>query len=87
MFGRVAGHDDVNDAEPRCSDLAMRWVVGDRAIQNGWSAALRQGRLTNSETVEARQLLLLPLLLTRIHAEESLLRTQFGGVMGIPFPV
>jgi hypothetical protein len=32
VFGRVAGYEDVNDAERLCRDPAMRWVVGDRAI-------------------------------------------------------
>src|SRR3954453_4516679 len=32
LFGRLAGYEDVNDAERLCRDPAMRWVVGDRAI-------------------------------------------------------
>jgi hypothetical protein len=32
VFGRLAGYEDVNDAEPLCRAPAMRWVVGDRAI-------------------------------------------------------
>src|SRR5712664_1749620 len=32
LFGRLAGYEDVNDAERLCHDPAMRWVVGDRAI-------------------------------------------------------
>src|SRR4051812_2733315 len=31
VFGRLAGYEDVNDAEQLCRDPAMRWVVGDRA--------------------------------------------------------
>ena len=31
-FGRLAGYEDVNDAERLRRDPAMRWVVGDRAI-------------------------------------------------------
>jgi hypothetical protein len=31
-FGRLAGYEDVNDAERLCRDPAMRWVVGNRAI-------------------------------------------------------
>src|ERR1700736_5870458 len=30
VFGRLAGYEDVNDAERLCRDPAMRWVVGDR---------------------------------------------------------
>jgi hypothetical protein len=29
VFGRLAGYEDVNDAERLCHDPAMRWVVGD----------------------------------------------------------
>src|SRR4051812_6271082 len=32
VFGRLAGYEDVNDAERLCRDPAMRRVVGDRAI-------------------------------------------------------
>jgi len=32
VFGRLAGYEDVNDAERLRRDPAMRWVVGDRAI-------------------------------------------------------
>jgi len=42
VFGRLAGYEDVNDAERLCRDpwafspracpVGMRWVVGDRAI-------------------------------------------------------
>ena len=32
VFGRLAGYEDVNDAERLCHDPAMRWVVGGRAI-------------------------------------------------------
>src|SRR5215204_3469403 len=32
VFRRLAGYEDVNDAERLCRDPAMRWVVGDRAI-------------------------------------------------------
>ena len=41
VFGRLAGYEDVNDAERLCRDPAMRWVVGDRAIA---SSALQQAR-------------------------------------------
>jgi hypothetical protein len=32
VFGRLAGYEDMNDADRLCRDRAMRWVVGDRAI-------------------------------------------------------
>src|SRR4051794_26515566 len=30
VFGRLAGYEDVNDAERLAHDPAMRWVVGGR---------------------------------------------------------
>ena len=32
VFGRLAGYEDVNDAERLRRGPAMSWVVGDRAI-------------------------------------------------------
>jgi hypothetical protein len=29
-FGRLAGYEDVNDAERLCRDPAIHWMVGDR---------------------------------------------------------
>src|SRR5580693_2033030 len=31
-FGRLAGYEDVNDADRLCHDPATRWVVGNRVI-------------------------------------------------------
>ena len=33
VFGRLAGYDDVNDAERLRHDPAMRWIVGGKAAQ------------------------------------------------------
>ena len=44
VFGRLAGYDDVNDAERLCRDPAMRWVVGDRAIVASAASASQMGR-------------------------------------------
>src|SRR5690349_24173716 len=33
VFGRLAGYEDVNDADRLRHDPAMRWVVGDQAIR------------------------------------------------------
>jgi hypothetical protein len=41
VFGRLAGNEDVNDAERLCRDPAMRWVVGDRAITGSAASASR----------------------------------------------
>jgi hypothetical protein len=44
VFGRLAGYEDVNDAERLCRDPAMRWVVGDRAIAGFAASASQMGR-------------------------------------------
>ncbi len=44
VFGRLAGYEDVNDAERLCCDPAMRWVVGDRAISGSAASASHMGR-------------------------------------------
>src|SRR3954469_3273785 len=44
VFGRLAGYEDVNDAERLCRDPALRWVVGDRAISGSAASASQMGR-------------------------------------------
>jgi hypothetical protein len=44
VFGRLAGYEDVNDADRLCHDPAMRWVVGDRAISGSAASASQIGR-------------------------------------------
>src|SRR6202165_5425831 len=44
VFGRLAGYEDVNDADRLCRDPAMRWVVGDRAIGGCAASASQMGR-------------------------------------------
>ena len=44
VFGRLAGYEDVNDADGLCRDPAMRWVVGDRAITGSAASASQIGR-------------------------------------------
>jgi hypothetical protein len=47
VFGRLAGYEDVNDADRLCRDPAMRWVVSDRAITAPrpvrWAGSRRSG--------------------------------------------
>jgi hypothetical protein len=43
VFGRLAGYEDVNDAERLCCDPAMRWVVGDRAVYDAAASANEMG--------------------------------------------
>src|SRR5205807_9579326 len=44
VFGRLAGYEDVNDAERLCRDPAMRWVVGEKAITGCAASASQMGR-------------------------------------------
>jgi Transposase DDE domain group 1 len=44
VFGRLAGYEDVNDAERLCRDPAMRWVVGNQAIVGSAASASQMGR-------------------------------------------
>jgi hypothetical protein len=44
VFGRLAGYEDVNDAERLCRHPAMRWVVGDETITGSAASASQMGR-------------------------------------------
>ena len=44
VFGRLAGYEDVNDAERLCRDPAMRWVVGDRTVYDAAASTSEMGR-------------------------------------------
>ena len=44
VFSRLAGWEDVNDADRLCRDPVMRQLVGDRAVMNGAASASTMGR-------------------------------------------
>jgi len=44
VFGRLAGYEDVNDAERLCHDPAMRWIVGGKAAQGRAASPSQMGR-------------------------------------------
>src|ERR1700681_2244336 len=44
VFGRLAGYEDVNDAERLCRDPAMRWVVGGGAPMGQAASISQMGR-------------------------------------------
>src|ERR1700724_4365100 len=52
VFGRLAGYEDVNDAERLCRDPAMRWVVGGRAPM-GQAGRVARSRFHRLMAVEA----------------------------------
>src|SRR5215211_4243366 len=56
VFGRLAGYEDVNDAERLCRDPAMRWVVGDRAIAGSAASASQMGRFETKWLCRAENL-------------------------------
>jgi hypothetical protein len=44
VFGRLAGYEDVNDAERLRHDPAMRWIVGGKAVLGAAASASQIGR-------------------------------------------
>ncbi len=44
VFGRLAGYEDVNDAERVRHDPAMRWIVGGKAASGCAASASQMGR-------------------------------------------
>lgn len=59
VFGRLAGYDDVNDAERLRHDPAMRWIVGGKAAHGIAASPSQMGRFeTRWLTVEKNLLAL-----------------------------
>jgi len=44
VFGRLAGYEDVNDADRLSCDPAMRWIVGGNAVEGGAASTSQMGR-------------------------------------------
>src|SRR5215204_2539401 len=44
IFGRLAGYEDVNDADHLAHNPAMRWDVGGRALTEQAASASQMGR-------------------------------------------
>ncbi len=58
VFGRLGGYKDVNDAERLGYDTAMRWIVGDKAVERHAASTSQMGRfetelLASDANVEA----------------------------------
>ena len=45
VFGRLAGYEDVNDADRLCRGPAIRWVIADRANYRGCRFGQSDGRV------------------------------------------
>jgi hypothetical protein len=48
VFGRLAGYEDVNDAERLRHDPAIRWIVGGIAAHSNAASPSHMGRFRNS---------------------------------------
>src|SRR6266852_9406353 len=48
VFGRLAGYEDVNDADRLGRDPAMRWIVGGRAVTAQAASTSQMGRFETS---------------------------------------
>src|SRR5215203_2665483 len=44
VFGRLAGYEDVNDADRLAHDPALRWVVGGQAVMGQAASTSQMGR-------------------------------------------
>src|SRR3954471_22073129 len=44
VFGRLAGYEDLNDADRLAHDPALRWIVGGRAVTQYAASASQMGR-------------------------------------------
>ena len=44
VFGRLAGYENVNDAERLRHDPAMRWIIGGKAAQGQAASSSQMGR-------------------------------------------
>ena len=55
VFGRLAGYEDVNDAERLRHDPAMRWIVGGKAAQGRAASPSHMGRFETRWLTSAPQ--------------------------------
>ena len=58
-FGRLAGYEDLNDAERLRHDPSMRWIVGGKAALNAAASAGQMGRFESRWLVGEKNLLAL----------------------------
>src|SRR5215208_4904484 len=56
VFGRLAGYEDVNDADRLGRDPAMRWIVGGRAVTQSAASASQMGRFETEVLVQKANL-------------------------------
>ena len=72
VFGRLAGYEDVNDADRLRHDPAMRWIVGGKAAQGCAASPSQMGRFEAKWLVAGKNLFALTELsgqwIDRVHA-------------------
>src|SRR6201984_3633627 len=56
VFGRLAGYEDVNDAERLRHDPAMRWIVGGKAALGAAASPSQMGRFETRSRAAKRTL-------------------------------
>jgi hypothetical protein len=54
VFGRLAGYEDVNDADRLGRDPAMRWIVGGRAVTQNAASTSQMGRFETEVLTDPR---------------------------------
>jgi len=59
VFGRLAGYEDVNDADRLGHDPAMRWIVGGRAVTKEAASTSQMGRFETEVLTEKANLVAL----------------------------
>jgi hypothetical protein len=59
VFGRLAGYEDVNDADRLGRDPAMRWIVGGRAVTNEAASTSQMGRFETEVLAQGANLVAL----------------------------
>lgn len=60
VFGRLAGYEDVNDADRLGRDPAMRWIIGGRAVLDHAASTSQMGRFETGAMTSAANLTALP---------------------------
>ena len=56
IFSRLAGYEDVNDADRLCRDPVMRDLIGGRAVKHGAASASAMGRFETRTLTQAENL-------------------------------
>ncbi len=56
VFSRLAGYEDVDDADRLCRDPVMRQLIGGRAVKSGAASASAMGRFETATLTQAENL-------------------------------